>query len=197
MGRKEKRRLMKSPSRNTSFEELVSNATTARYKGLIKQEIDQLGQELAGQQADTLTKIYTRLVVLEKIVIEKLGVTQEDMASRIADAEDAPYGLQVVDTAEKGDRVRVQFAGKPATDAEYTKTSNTMINNIGSGGTFGKEIEDAIVGMKTDETKEITVGEAEKAFNVKITVNRISRQPKPATPELPKEETSADASPNA
>ena len=51
-----------------------------------------------------------------------------------------------------------------------------LVDNAGTGQTLGSALEDALVGMKTDEVKEITYGEDQK-MTAELTINRISRAP--------------------
>lgn len=164
-----------------SFEQLVADATLSKLGGYIDDEIHELGQSLLIRQQQAMSNLLTRLVAVEEILTEKLGMTKDDLSNRVAAVQDRFEGFnEVTDRAvETGDRVRLEIATRTADQSEYQGSSRLQIENAGSGQTLGSEIEGAVVGMKTGETKEITFGK-DASLAAKITVNRISAKPKAA-----------------
>lgn len=167
-----------------SFGNLVSKAALAQLGPYIAKMVSQLGSELAAQQASTIEKIFIRLVSIEKLLVEKNIVTQEEMINKVADVEDEQARLIPADTVSLGDTVRLDMRLKqPGDEAYKNEKSKFTVENVGTGATFGPDVETAIVGMKKGDVKEVMAGE-KKDVTVEITVNRISTRPAPpAQPE--------------
>jgi hypothetical protein len=76
-----------------SMGQMVSKAALAQMgpaiENYIQRVVQQLGQQLAMQSASTLETMFSRIVVLETILMEKYGLTKEDLASKVADLEDS------------------------------------------------------------------------------------------------------------
>tara|TARA_R110000868_G_C10973188_1_gene771558 strand:+ start:90041 stop:90640 length:600 start_codon:yes stop_codon:yes gene_type:complete len=159
-----------------SFKNLVAEASAKAVTSVIDQRIQQLGLQLAQNQARELGGIATRLAVMEQICIEKLGITNEDLAERVAEFEDEALGFEKVETVAEGDTVRVTVAAKKSDEKEYGEESNVQITNTGlSPYTLPKEIEEGVVNLTTGETVEIAFGK-DDAMKAKVTIDRISRK---------------------
>jgi hypothetical protein len=145
---------------------------------IVRHHVNHLGNQLAVQQASTLETLFSRVVVLESIVMEKLGYTSEDLTRLVSNKEDEAEGLARVDgAAEAGDVVRLEIRTKTKDQAVYQGSSRLKINQIGSGQTIGPELESAVLGMKAGETKEVEFG-TDKAMTAEIKIDRISRAEK-------------------
>lgn len=167
-----------------SMGNMVSKAALAQLWPHIAQMIKTLGDRLTAQQAQTLENLYARTVVLEKIVMEKLGYTSDDLAEKIALLEDEAEKLALAtDEVKVGDVVRLVVATKTKDDKDWQGESRIKMYGTGTGNTLGNQLETGIIGMKPGEVKEIQFDEA----TAKVTISRISRPiPKP---EVKKEET--------
>lgn len=174
-----------------SLGQMVSKAALAQLGPHIAEYVDtevkRLGSKLARQSASTYETLFSRLVVAERILMEKHGYTAEDLAERVSNLEDEKDNLTKVDQVEKGDTVRIAVKTKTNDQTDYQGTSKLKVQNIGSGVTLGEELESAILGMKTGEVKTITFGQ-DKALTAEITLSRVSRGPKPDVSEELKEE---------
>jgi hypothetical protein len=166
-----------------SMAQMVSTAALARMapsiQGFVEQMVRQLGSQLATQQASTLETLFSRVVVLETIVIEKLGLTKEDLAMKVSELEDSKEGMTLVEgPIELDDLVRLQVKTKAADQKEYQGESHLKLYKAGSGQTIGEELEQALIGMKAGETKTVEFGE-KKDMVAEFTINRVSRSSKP------------------
>lgn len=168
-----------------SFGNMVSKAALTQMgpqiEQMVRAYVQNLGNQLAAQQASTLETLFARVVVLEQIVIEKLGYSGEDLTNMVAAIEDEKENLTLVDgAAELGDVVRLEISTKAKDQTEFQGSSRLKIYQTGSGQTIGQELEAAILGMKTKETKEINFGK-DGAMVAKITIDRVSRAQKEET----------------
>lgn len=179
-----------------SFSQIVTELSLQKTSGYIDAQIETLGQRLLIQQQRELAPILMRLVTLENIVSEKLGISKNELADRVAAVQDEAEGFVAVsDAANAGDRVRLEIKTKTADQTEFQGASRMLIDNIGSGRVIGQELEGAVVGMKTGEVKTIEFGN-EKAMIAEITVNMVSRSKRlavvPNNVTEAAEETNAD-----
>lgn len=173
-----------------SFDQMVADATLARLSGYIDSEMQQAAQAILGRQQQALGNIVTRLRALEEITIEKLNESKESLAARVATIEDRVEGFEAAEAVEAGDRVRLEIQTRTADQTEFQGSSRLMVDNAGSGQTIGKELEASLLGMKAGESKEVKFGKDESLV-AKLSVNRISRQPK--APEAPADAEAAPA----
>lgn len=162
-----------------SFGQMVSRAALAQMgpqiEQIVRAYVNQLGNQLAVQQASTLETLFARVVVLETIVMEKLGYSTEDLTKMVAAIEDEKEGLTLVEgAAELGDVVRLEIATKTKDQTEFQGSSRLKISQTGTGQTIGTELENAILGLKAGETKEVNFGK-DGAMTAKITIDRVSR----------------------
>lgn len=176
-----------------SMGQMVSRAALAQMgpqiEQMVRAYVNQLGNQLAVQQASTLETLFARVVVLETIVMEKLGYSTEDLTKMVANIEDEKEGLTLVEgAAELGDVVRLEIATKAKDQAEFQGSSRLKISQTGTGQTIGTELETAVLGMKAGETKEVSFGK-DGAMTAKITVDRVSRGQKA---EAQKEQSNGD-----
>lgn len=179
MGKKKRQPSNAKPTQ--SFEQMVSDASIAKLKPFIQQQVVQFGNMLAKNTESIFQALYARLETLEDLCFDKFGVTQEDFALLVAATEDKHAGLtESGELVEKGDTVRIQISTKAKDQEEFQGTSRLKIDNVGAGTNLGPDIEEALIGKKIDEEFEIEFG-AEKEMVAKIKVNRTARLPKPKT----------------
>lgn len=163
-----------------SMGQMVSKAALSQMgpqiEHLVRAYVQQLGNQLAVQQASTLETLFARVVVLESIIMEKLGYSAEDLTSKVAAIEDEKENMILVNgEAQAGDVVRVEVKTKTKDQVDFQGSSRLKIYQIGSGQTIGEELEKAIIGMKAGEIKEISFGQDGQLI-ANIKVDRISRQ---------------------
>ena len=159
-----------------SFQDLVAQATLEKFGPFIQGMVSQLGQRLAKAQSQAQQTLYTRLLVLEEVATEKLGVTKDELAQKVAQKEDAAEGFETAEVVEKGDRVRVSLRTKQKDAKEFQGESRHLVDNVASGDTFGEELEEAMLGLKAGELKEVTLKETGDV--IEVTLNMVSRKPK-------------------
>lgn len=158
-----------------SMGQMVSKAALAQMapsiERYVQSVVQSLGAQLANQTSATIETLFSRLVVLEDLLCEKLNVTKEQLVTKVSDLEDEKDGLKVSETTTKlGDTVRLEVSSKLKDQTEYQGLSRVKVSNVGSGQALGVEIEKQLVGMGPNETKEIDL----EAGLVKVTVNRVS-----------------------
>ncbi len=170
-----------TPRPQQSFQQMVSDASLNKLmpqvEDMVKHYVQNLGQQLAVQQSSTLETLFARVVVLESIVMEKLGYSTEDLTSKVSELEDEKEGYSQVEKAELGDMVRVEIATKTKDQTDFQGSSRLKIYETGSGQTFGPELESSILGMSTGETKEVSFGQ-DGQMTAKIKLDRASRKNK-------------------
>jgi hypothetical protein len=160
-----------------SFEQLVADATLNKLSGYINQEMQEMGRALVQRQAQSLQNVMTRLIALEEILMEKIeGLTKDVIVDRVAMVQDRSEGFAAANDSavEVGDRVRLEIKTKTADQTEYQGTSRLLVDNAGSGKTLGQELENALLGMKVGEVREVIFGK-EGSLTASLTINKVSR----------------------
>lgn len=188
MGNKKQRKVNSQQRVQQSMSQMVSRAALSQLgpdiEQLVRGYVQNLGNQLAHKQASMLETLFARVVVLETIVIEKLGYSAEDLTQKVADVEDEKESLTRVDgPAELNDVVRLTIQTKTKEQTEFQGSSRIKIYQVGSGQTIGPELETPIIGMKAGDTKLVEFG-TDKSMTAELTVNRVSR-----APAAPKQET--------
>ncbi len=185
-----------------SFQDYMLGQTMKRFQSYIDQQVQATGQMIAQQQKETMNMFFTRLVILEELLIEKHDdVTKERLASLVAEHQDKAEGFEEVEEVESGDRVRLELKYKKKDDekAEWSNTSRMLVENAGSNATLGEDLEQPLLGMKAGESKEVEFGNEKNIQVAVLTINRVSRKPKPepkpksVEPEKKEEEPKDDA----
>lgn len=165
-----------------TFGSLVSKAALKQLLPHIEGMVKSLGQQLVIRQAKSTEQMFTRIVAIEKILIDKLGVTQLDLTNKVADVEDERDGLLQAEDLQNGDTARIAVRQKQQDETEYTSgTTNLKAVNLGSGDNFGKEVEDQLMGMKVGEVREIKAGK-DNTVTVEVTLSRCARPVKEEAP---------------
>ncbi len=179
-----------------TYQQMIAGQTLKKFKPYIDEQLQGAARAIAMQQSQLLDSAFTRIRILEELLIDKFeDVTKTTLANRVAELEDQKNGLIVADEVVVGDRVRLEIRAKEV-DGEYKDSTKLLVDNAGTGQTLGAALEDALVGMKTDEVKEITYGEGDK-MTAELTINRISRAPVvEKVEEAVSEEESANADSN-
>lgn len=161
-----------------SMASMVNRAALAQMgpqiDSMVRGYVNQAANQLAQQQSSTLETLFARVVVLEQVLIEKLGMTGDELVSRVADLEDSKEDLSRVETAELGDVVRIEVRTKTSDQAEFQGSSRLKIYDTGSGQTIGNELEPAIIGMKAGESKTVNFGK-DGSMVAELKVDRVSR----------------------
>lgn len=184
-----------------SMGQMVSRAALAQLaqpiNQMVQQAVGQLGQRLALKQAENVSVMFTRIVAIEKLLIENKIVTQEDLQNKVADIEDERDGATKADDLQKGDIARIDVRTKDVKAEAYEDgVTKLKVQNVGTGNTMGTEVEDGIIGMKVGETRTVTF--ADNKLNAEITLCRVSRPiPPPAPPVALAPETQAEETTDA
>lgn len=183
-----------------SLGQMVSRAALAQFEKpieeLVKSAVNQLGQKLAIKQTENTALMFTRIVAIEKMLIEKNIVTQEDLQNKVADVEDERDGATKADDLQSGDTARISVRTKDVSAENYeTGSTKLKVLNVGSGNTMGTEVETAILGMKVGELKVVTF--ASNKLNAEITLSRVSRPiPPPPEPTVTQPQEGKNANPD-
>lgn len=180
------------PHPNKSFEQYVADATLAKFEGYIDQQVEVVGRAMAQYQMRQLAVLTLRIKAIEELLGGKLGVTAAELGDKVAEYEDQAEGFQEVKDGGLlvGDRARVEITHKKSEEADFSKPVRLMVNNAGSGQTLGEELEAALVGLTTGETREVIYG-PEGVMTARLTINRLSRRPAPPVPAAQPEAVSA------
>lgn len=200
MGKKKNNQKQQVQHVTQSMGQMVSRAALAQLgkpiEDMVRFHIQQLGQKLAMKQAENVGVMFTRIVAIEKLLIDKGVVTQEDLQNKVADIEDERDNAIKADDLQKGDIARIDVRTKDVQAETYESgITKLKVMNTGLGNTMGTEVETAILGMKVGETRTVTF--ADNKLNAEITLSRSSRPiPPPAPPvALVKEEPAAEEAP--
>lgn len=170
MGKKRKSQ-SNSQHAQKPFAELVSEAVRNQALPALEQSLNKLRYE----QINAMKAIYTRVVAIEKVLMEKCGIKEEDLVEKFAQVEDESQGLEQVDEVKKGDFVRLEVATKAKDQKEFQGSSRLVVQAVSEEGTtLGKELEPELLGMKRGEEKEVEFGE-DKKMVAKLVINRVSR----------------------
>lgn len=179
--RKTKRKKVRTPKPTRSFDQMVADATVAKFGPFVAEQVARFGNEWAARQAEAIKTLHIRYNVLEDIVSELTpGATEELFVERYVAGEDAFDGFEPKPEGpvEVNNRIRFELQHQKVGDVEFTPIKHFVVTWVGSGKTFGKIIEDALVGMSVGEEKQFTVEDGTK---VRLKVNRISRAITPPT----------------
>lgn len=181
-----------------SMGQMVSRAALAQLgpqiEDMVRAYVNNFGERLAHQQASTLETIFARVVVLESIVMDKLGYSSEQLTSMVADLQDEKEGFAKNEgEVILGDLTRIEISTKTKDQSDFQGSSRIKIYQTGSGQTIGKELEEAILGMKAGETKELNFGK-DGAMVAKIKLDRVSRELAPVAEPQGESNASQDQS---
>lgn len=162
-----------------SFGQMVSKAALAQMgpeiEDLVRHYVNQLGSSVARQSADTIEHLHSRVVCLEAMIIDKGVATKDELGEKIASMEDSKQGNEkVTDAAKLGDTVRVTLETRTKDQDEYQGKSMIRVDNVGSGNTYGPELEGGMLGMVAPEVKEFSFGK-DGQLMARVTLNRVSR----------------------
>lgn len=209
--KKQKKRPQKPTAKNgapqqhaqKNFLALVEEASLKKVQPYINQTFQQLAMQMQQEQNLGLSSLARRLVVLEEIVGEKLGVSLDELTERVYDLEDKDSGYEKAEEVKDGSLVRLTIATKVKDQEEFQGESTLVVTDTNNEPlTLGPDLEPALVGLKTGESKEISFGKDEKMV-AKVTVLRVSEKveapklaPVAETTEETQEET-VDESQNA
>lgn len=149
---------------------------------MVRAMVQNLGSQLASHQASTLENLFSRTVVLERILMEKYGLTSDDLSAKVADIEDEKEKLTAADAVETGDVVRLSIRTKTKDQTEYQGESRLKVYDTGSGNTLGVELEQGLLGAKVGEVRTTMFGK-DKELQAEMTISRVARPPKVAKEE--------------
>jgi len=182
MGKKKK---MDSQKPTKSFDQLVADTTIAKFKPFVQQQINTAAQQILQVQNNNLRQINLRVIATEKLLMNKLNMNEDEIAENIVAVEDEVEQLTKVDEVEKGDVVRVSIKTKGTKDTKFTEETRTRVDNVANVPfSLPKDVEDALVGMKEGDQKEITIRQAQPGETptkdhdivVSMKIDRVSRK---------------------
>ena len=166
---------------NKSFADLVSKkqiqALQPMVFAMVSEASKQTSNELSKNFFQYIQNLQTRIMALEKVLEDRLGVSEEDIIAKVVEIEDSASGHTAVSRgAQEGDLVRVTISTKSSAEgAEFTTPVRRAITNLSlASPAFSKAVDAAILGMTAGETKEITVGEEPNTLIVRLTVDKVS-----------------------
>ena len=170
-----------------SFPDLVAEAAKNVVKPYVQQQIQNLGFHLKQENVESMRMLYTRLTTIEKLILKKHKISEDEFAELVADTEDESNGLKKVKgIIEKGDLVRLSISTKTKDQKEFQGSSRLVIEDVGNEPfTLGSEVEPQLLGLKVGEKTELSFGKDDKML-AEVIINRVSRRPKPK--EAPKKE---------
>lgn len=185
---KRKNNKPKQPKANKSFLDLVSQANQNKLKPFIQQQVMGMYQNVMSNVNTTLEMAFYRIEALEGIVIEKLGITEEQLTDKVVELQNKADGLVAANdrAVKEDDTIRFEVSTKTKNQEEFSEPSRQILTNIGKEPfTYGEELEKPIIGMRVGETKEIMIGK-DAALTTRITINHIAFKPAPEKVEKPK-----------
>lgn len=157
-----------------SFEQMVSDATLSKLKPFISDEVLRTSKLMVQEQMGSVQALFERLTAVEKIITEKLGISDDEYVNRVTDVQDELMQVKSVSRACKaGDILRVEVSTKKKEQTEYQGSTRMMISSLGSGSAIGKDLELSLIGLKAGETKVVEFGQ-NKELEAKIFINRVS-----------------------
>lgn len=171
-----------------NFQQLLADQTLRKFKPyideMIQTNIKGVAEAISARQSELVSTAFDRIRILEQILMEKYeDVNPENLANRVAELEDQKYGLVEVQEVNAGDVVRVSVRAKEEGKEYLAESSKLMVRKVGSGETLGAILEDALLGMKKGEVKEVTYGDTQKMV-AELIVDRISSKPQTQNSEM-------------
>lgn len=182
------------PRATASFEQLVGKANQEALKPFIMQQMNLMGMQLRQASLKELSSIQMRIMALEKFAIEKLGITEDDIANKVAELEDEATGFILTEEAAvAGDLLRATIQVKTEGQEEYGPEQRMQIEKLAQQPfTVTEGFEAQLVGIKTGETRDVTMDEGKTL--VRVTADRISTLiNKPEVPQEVVEEAAVQA----
>lgn len=174
MGKKRKQTKSNRPAQTQSYQQQIAGQTLEKFKPYIDSQLQGAARAIAMQQSELVQNAFMRIRILEELLMSKFeDITKDTLTSKVAELEDAKNGLIVADEVASGDTIRLEIKAKEE-GQEYQGGTKLLVNNVGTGQTLGEVLEEALLGMKTDEVKEVVYGKDVK-MTAELTVNRISR----------------------
>lgn len=158
-----------------NFKDMVASASLLKVKPFLDQQLRMIAMQLRQEQQSTLRSLYVRTVTLEKLIMDKFDISDDQLSSLVADTEDKSAGLEPADIIEKGDTIRLEVSTKTKDQEEFQGSSRSLVESVMTEPyALGEEIESELIGLKTGEVKEFDFGE-DKKMTAKVVISRISR----------------------
>lgn len=170
-----------------SFEQLVGAANREALKPYIEHEVTEVANRMAGRLFKQMEPTQTRVLALEKLLQTKLGVSDAEIETAVADVEDDATGLVAsTETTAAGDTVRATVRTKAKTAETFgEETHRMMFENLGKAPfTISERFETQLLGRKTGDVIEIELGEGDGAVIAEVTLDRVSTPKNKPAPEM-------------
>lgn len=172
-----------------------SNELSETKKNKIKAYMDKVLKDVEGKLASNIgmhlasmeARLGLRIASINDILKEKLNETEESLADRLAAVEDRAMGLEPVEGASvPGDCVRYVFEAQRINSTSFdapvplvARVLPEVPTESSSNADLIKFIEQSLLGMKSEEVKELSFSEGELNFGMskcRLTVKRVSRK---------------------
>lgn len=163
---------------SVAFTKLVGLANQKALEPVIFEQIKNLGQALAQRMNQADTPILLRLKVIEDLLVDKLGISQEELANKTIDLEDKINGYAAVEgPTQTGDYVRSVMRGKE-NGGDLNEEQQVAFQRLNVPPyDSSKDIEEALIGLKVGETATVTRTLAGgRIVEFTFTIVRISRK---------------------
>jgi hypothetical protein len=172
---------MSKQNANMSFQQAVLMAARAQTKNDIKNEVVEAASVLANETKKSLVAMKQKLDALETLLINKLGVTPEEIQDSVWAIQEKLYGLETVSTPSAiGNAIRFyvkeEQEGKE-TDNPPDAESYIVLGNEDNKN-LPKEIIEALTGVVAGDTRKVVLySEALKSnYTVSISVARVYKE---------------------
>lgn len=186
-----KKKTAGKPHATMSFEQMVGKANQEALKPYVNQLFANLANDVNTRVFTKLGIFQNRIEVLETLLKDKVGVTQQEIDNVLFDLEDKVTGYRKVDReTQMADLVRLTMRVKPK-GKEYGTPTKKEFSRLGlEPYAMGmKFIEEALFGLAVGQTKEVPFDEQLQTVSgveaLEFTIDRISE---PIPREAPKTE---------
>lgn len=171
--------MSKTPHASNSYLNLVAKAANSQAKDTIEpmviQKVAQAAGIVEGNLKRYISHTLSKLVVIEKLLIEKGVLTSDEISKGLMDHEDAAWGLETATDGTKANDTLRLVVRKKAEGAEYGLPYNVMIPSVGSGQSeLGKANEESLLGLEAGSKKEVE--DTENKITLEVFITRVSRR---------------------
>lgn len=173
--------MSKQPKANMSFQQAVLMAARAQTKNDIKSEVTEAATILANETKKSLVAMKQRLDAVEGLLLNKLGVSEQELKEALWGVQEKLYNLEVVSTPAAASNA-IRFRVKEELENQQTEDKPTQESYLILGGEdndqLPKELIDALTGSVAGDLKKITLYSEQLKSNyvVTIEVDRVYRE---------------------
>jgi FKBP-type peptidyl-prolyl cis-trans isomerase (trigger factor) len=159
-----------------SFQQLVARTALNIVKPYATELMMELANDLSLRVFKQIGNVQTRIMAIEELLIEKMGITLADIELKASDIEDEATGYKTADRpAQEGDLIRVVVSMKTKEGTEFSAPQKRLITKLlNKPHALTQTVEEGIVGMTSGQTKEMELDGG--AAIAKITVSKVSEK---------------------